>query len=171
MSFAGKLLLQRGIDTLVDGGCSPVHVVLGADHARPMAGVVAVENPEWQTGLASSLQAGLNSMPPQADAVVVALVDQPMIGPPVVERLRMAWADGAQLAVATYHGRRGNPVLLARPLWPAVSAAAHDDVGARAYIEQHPEDVVSVECGDVGDPADVDTAEDLRNLEARWYQE
>lgn len=170
VSFAGKLLVQRAIDTLAAGGCAPVHVVVGAAPVD-VPDVVVVSNEDWPSGLASSLRAGLQSLPAEADSVVVALVDQPLIGPPVVERLRAARARGAQLAVATYHGRRGNPVLLARTLWPAVVSAAHDDVGARAYIEQHPDDVVPVECGDIADPADVDTADDLRNLEARWYHE
>ena len=169
LPFAGKPLVQHGIETLRAGGCSPVHVVLGAVQAQ-LPDVVVVDNPDWSSGLASSLRAGLASLPEDARAVVVALVDQPLIGPAVVQRLIDAREAGAQIAIATYNGRRGNPVLLPRELWPDVAATAHGDVGARTYLQQHPEQVTAVECADIADPADIDTSADLTRLEVNWYQ-
>lgn len=170
--FAGEPLAARGAGMLADAGCEPVLVVLGAaaDEVRAevdLSRAVLVGNPGWSSGLASSLRAGLAGLPPEADAVVVALADQPLVGAPVVRKLRAAFDGGAQLAVAGYHGRRGNPVLLARAHWPGVAEAAHDDVGARAYLRQHADDVVLVDCTGIGDPADIDTPEDLAALQAR----
>lgn len=172
VQFDGKPLVERGIETLGAGGCSPVHVVLGAASAdvvqhADLAGAVVVQNDGWPSGLASSLRAGIESLPVDVDAVVVALVDQPLVGAPVIRRLRAAHEGGAQLAVAGYHGQRGNPVLLARGHWAAVAEAAHDDVGARAYLQRRAADVVLVDCTDVGDPSDIDTPDDLAALEAR----
>ena len=68
--------------------------------------------------------------------------------------------------VAAYDGRPRNPVLLARAVWADVAAAVEGDEGARAWLRQRapgdPNGVVLVECGDLGDPADLDTPEDLR---------
>lgn len=172
VSFAGSPLVTRGAGMLADGGCEPVLVVLGAaaDEVLATADVTqarAIRNDDWASGLASSLRVGLAALPSEADAVVVALADQPLVGAPVIRALRAAFDGGAQLAVATYDGRRGNPVVLARAHWDGVARAARGDVGARDYLRQHAADVVQVDCTALGDPSDVDTPEDLAALEAR----
>jgi nicotine blue oxidoreductase len=100
-------------------------------------------------------------MPDPPDAAVVGLVDQPGIGPEVVRRLIGAYEAGARIAVATYGGRQRNPVLFARATWSEVAASATGDRGARDYLAAHVDDVTEVECGDVADPADLDTADDV----------
>jgi len=97
-------------------------------------------------------------------AVAVGLADQPLVGADAYRRLADAYQGGATLAVATYRGKRGNPVLLARSLW-AEARRLDGDVGARALMDDH--DVVEVDCTDTGDPNDVDTLDDLREAERR----
>ena len=97
--------------------------------------------------------------------MVIALVDQPFIGPKVVERLIRAARDGASVAVATYGGARRNPVLIAREHFEEVAGLATGDTGARPFLRAHPELVVAVPCDDVGDPADIDTPADLSALQ------
>jgi CTP:molybdopterin cytidylyltransferase MocA len=78
-----------------------------------------------------------------------------------VQRVREALADKTSLAVATYDGRWGHPVGLgARHVQPA-AAAARGDEGARSYLRAHADVVHEVECGDVGDPGDLDLPGDL----------
>lgn len=169
VELAGTTLAARGVDMLTQAGCMPVHVVTGAADVD-LPGVTLVSNPDWRTGMASSLRVGLASLPddPDApDAVVLALVDQPLITPGVVRRLIDVYRDGARAVVATYDGKPRNPVLLRNDLWADAAAAAHDDVGARAYLREHPDVVTEVECGDIADPADIDTAADLAALERR----
>lgn len=166
VELGGTSLVARGVEMLSHAGCAPVHVVTGAADVE-LPGVTLVANPDWRTGMASSLRAGLASLPDAVDAVVLALVDQPLIGPDAVRRLVTAYRDGALAVVATYDGRQRNPVLLRRELWADAADTAHDDVGARAYLRAHPELVTEVECGDIADPADIDTAADLAALERR----
>lgn len=161
-----RLLVDRGVEVLAAGGCAPVYVVLGAERRRvareaALADAVVVDNDDWADGMASSLRAGLAALPAEVRAVVVALVDQPLVSAVAVGRLVAAAQRGAVIAVATYDGARRNPVLLHRDVWAAVSDAAHGDVGARAYYAGHPELVTDVECGDVAAAADVDTEDDL----------
>ncbi|MQA95794.1 MAG: NTP transferase domain-containing protein [Streptosporangiales bacterium] len=164
VTFGGESLLDRGLRLLREGGCRPVVVVTGAADVQPL-GAVVVHNPDWRTGMGSSLRTGLAALPPESRAVVVGLVDQPLVGAEAVRRLARAWEDGAEVAVATYGGRRRNPVLLAREHWPAVAELAEGDVGARAFLQAHPELVTEVPADGTGSPDDVDTPEDLARIE------
>jgi CTP:molybdopterin cytidylyltransferase MocA len=65
------------------------------------------------------------------------------------------------VAVATYDGARGNPVLLSRSVWDEVAALAEGDVGARPFLQANPSLVTAVDCTGTGRPADVDTPSDL----------
>jgi nicotine blue oxidoreductase len=152
---------------LVGAGCEPVVAVLGAAASDVRAQVdlpQSVVNPHWASGMGSSLRCGLAALPDTAPAVVVTLADQPLVGAPAVTRLVCAWQAGAVAAVATYAGRPRNPVLLDRGVWPAVSAAAVGDSGARPWLRAHPELVTEVPCDDTGSAYDIDTPQDLLDL-------
>jgi len=163
VEVAGTRLVDRGIALLRGGGTAPVVVVTGAVDV-PLLGVITVHNPDWRSGMGSSLAAGLGAVPDSCAAAVIALVDQPLIGPGVVRRLVAAYLNGAVIAVASYGGKLRNPVLLARDEWAGVLALATGDVGARPYLHAHPNRVTAVECGDIGRPDDVDTPEDLARV-------
>ncbi|MEV5890993.1 nucleotidyltransferase family protein [Nonomuraea fuscirosea] len=160
VEFGGERLVERGVRLLDEGGCRPVVVVLGAATVQ-VRGAVTVRNPDWASGMGSSLRLGLAALPEEAESVVVALVDQPLIGPGAVRALI---GSGAGLAVATYGGRRRNPVLIAREHFAEVSALAVGDVGARPFMKARPELVTEVACDEHGDPADIDSPQDLDRL-------
>jgi nicotine blue oxidoreductase len=165
VELGGRRLVDRGADLLRDGGTAPVVVVTGAVPVTA-PDVILVPNPDWRTGMGSSLAAGLRALPRECAAAVIALVDQPLIGAGVVRRLVAAHQAGAELVVAGYHGRPRNPVLLARRHWAGVIAAADGDTGARPYLRANPGLVTLVECADIGAPDDVDTPEDLARVGA-----
>lgn len=164
VEVAGQVLAARGIALLRHGGTDPVVVVTGAVPVD-LPGVIMVHNPDWRTGMGSSFRAGLAALPGTSDAVVVALADQPLIGPVAVQRLIGAFLAGATVAVASYAGQPRNPVLIARTHWTDAAAAAAGDAGARPFLRAHPELVTLIECGDTGRPDDLDTEEDLRQIE------
>jgi GTP:adenosylcobinamide-phosphate guanylyltransferase len=103
VDIGGQPLVTRGITLLRDGGAAPVIVVTGAA-AIDLTGVVTVHNPHWQTGMGSSLAVGLATAPDECAAVVVALVDQPLVGAAAVRRLIAAFHDGASVAVGAAGG-------------------------------------------------------------------
>jgi nicotine blue oxidoreductase len=156
----GERLVDRAVRTLRAGGCADITVVLGAAEVE-VPGATVVHNPDWATGMGSSLRVGLAALPDDAGAVVISLVDQPQIGPDVVARLIAAHVAGAAVAVATYAGKRRNPALFARSTWADAAATAVGDQGARGYFSAHPETVTAVPCDDLGDPVDIDTPADL----------
>ncbi|WP_431893257.1 nucleotidyltransferase family protein [Nonomuraea sp. bgisy101] len=158
VEYEGERLVDRGVRLLHEGGCHPVIVVLGAATVQ-VRGAVVVRNPDWRSGMGSSLRVGLDALPSDASGVVIALVDQPFVEPAAVRALI---GSGAEVAVATYGGRRRNPVLVSVEHVARVAELAVGDVGARAFMRAHPELVTEVEVP--GDPRDIDTPEDLAAL-------
>jgi CTP:molybdopterin cytidylyltransferase MocA len=172
--FGGELLVERACRLLAEGGCDPVLAVLGAGSDRVRATATlprAVDNPDWATGMGSSVRAGLAAIPPGVDAAVIALADEPLVGPEAVRRLVAAWRAelpaGMHAVVATYAGQQRNPVLLTRTIFAEVSAAAVGDRGARVWLRSHPAAVIGVPCDDTGDVLDIDTPDDLAEALAR----
>lgn len=140
---------------------------LGIAGNDPMRGadddtdVEVVHNSAWADGQMTSVHAGITSAARDgADAVVVGLADQPGIEPGAWQAIANAIANGARIAVATYDGRRANPVGLHREVWDLLRTTG--DEGARSLIRLRPDLVVEVPC--VGSPNDIDTVEDL----SRW---
>jgi CTP:molybdopterin cytidylyltransferase MocA len=161
----GEPLLMRALRTLADSGCAPVRVVLGAqaDDARALLPdpSIAVYAEDWATGMGASLRAGLQAVRElAADAVLVHLVDLPWVGPDVLSRIREAAAPDV-VARASYQGVPGHPVLLGRWWWTEVGDTAQGDRGARDWLATR-EDLLLIECGDLGSGRDVDAPADLR---------
>jgi CTP:molybdopterin cytidylyltransferase MocA len=158
----GERLVDRAIRVLRQGGIIPTYVVQGAAVLTDLSGAEVVDNPDWPSGMGSSLRAGISALPAAVQAVVVVPVDQPGLTAAALGRvLAAAQGDRQQaLVVATYAGRRGHPVLLGRRHWAGVAGAAVGDTGARAYLATRP-DVVEVECADVASGVDVDEPADL----------
>ncbi|MGW4986378.1 nucleotidyltransferase family protein [Streptomyces mirabilis] len=171
LEHRGRPLVEYAVGVLRAAGCTRVHVVLGAraDAVRERArldGCVLVDNPEWENGMGSSLRAGLGSLAGTGvRAALVSLVDQPGIGPRAVARVLAAHQDDTSLVSATYDGVRGHPVLFGAAHWAGVAASATGDRGARAYLKEHEAAITLVECGDVAEPYDIDTEDDLGHLE------
>ena len=171
--FGRRSLIGHAVAAASASGLRPVVVVVGyrGDEVAGSAGTLAeiVENPDWEEGMATSLRAALAAvMPdPNVSAVAVALADQPRVGAESYRRLVAAHREGAGLAVATYDGERGHPVLIGREHWTEAMKLEGDE-GARSLLERYP--VVGVPCDGTGDAVDVDTPDDLAALESNSKQ-
>ncbi|GLW32714.1 nucleotidyltransferase family protein [Actinoplanes regularis] len=162
--YRSGILVQHVAGTLHRAGCARTVVVLGARAEEVLAQAPdlpeTVLNPDWPTGMGSSLRAGLAALTPDSslDAAVVLLVDMPGVSPEAVRRIT-AHAGADALVMGGYQGRRGHPVLLGRDHWAGVAASATGDRGARDYLRAH--EVLVVDVGDVADGADLDHPGDL----------
>lgn len=117
-----------------------------------------IHNPLWQSGLASSLQCGIDvARDLGAQAVVVGLADQPAV---LATAWRQVAASTSPLAVATYDGVRGNPVRLHAELWQLLPETGDD--GARLLFRSHRDLIEEIPCP--GSAQDVDTVSDLENI-------
>jgi molybdenum cofactor cytidylyltransferase len=155
--FRGRPLVFWAVEHALAVQLEATFVVTGA---ADLSGVLPqratlVENPHWRDGLATSLQAAVGAARSAGfEALVVGLGDQPLISP---DAWHSVASTDAAIAVATYEGRRRNPVKLARAVWDNLPVTG--DEGARALMRAHPELIVEVPCH--GDPLDIDTRTDL----------
>lgn len=164
-TLRGQSLLSHAVKSVIEAGFRHIFLVWGA--IEPLSdvtshpGVTLVHNPEWRTGQASSLQAGINAARRVgATSIVVGLGDQPFIQP--ADWVAVA-SSGSLIAQALYEhadGQKtpGNPVRLAAEVWPLLPTDG--DLGARNLISSRPELVEQVLC--TGSPFDIDTIEDLK---------
>jgi molybdenum cofactor cytidylyltransferase len=174
LELGGRPLVSWALDAALASGLRPAVLVVGHQGAKVgrvvPQGVTVVRARGWRSGIALSLRAALEALEgwAQVGAVCVGLADQPRIGAEAYRRLAAAYDDGASLAVATYGGVRANPVLLGRSLWPEARKLTGDE-GGRALMGTH--SVVEVPCDGTGDPADVNTLDDLHEMQETWHQE
>jgi CTP:molybdopterin cytidylyltransferase MocA len=149
---------------VVTGAVDLDEIVTAATEAaagEPVPAVSIVRHSWWADGQASTLQVGVAEAERRgARAVVVGLADQPFVDP---EAWRRVAAGTAPIAVATYEGRRRNPVRLDRSVWPLLPTSG--DEGARSVLRVRPELVEEIPCP--GSPADIDTLEDLASWQNR----
>jgi molybdenum cofactor cytidylyltransferase len=161
---------RRSIAAASEAAVGPVVVVTGRLTRSDLDlgpglddGVVeTAHNADWASGQMTSVRVGLDIADRNGSAVaVIGLADQPGIEPSAWRAVADAAAVGTSpITVATYGGRRGNPVALHRSVWDLLPTGG--DEGARSLMRLHPELVGEVPCS--GSPTDIDTAEDLR----RW---
>lgn len=171
----GKLLASWGAGVLVEGAlatafAAPVRsvtVVIGADAEAVAAAarsfdprVLIVHAADYAEGMGASLRAGIASLPPDAEGVFVFLGDMPRVPTAVLRKMADAVAAGAGAAAPVYRGRRGNPVLLGRALFPELLALT-GDAGARGVLQGLGDGLALVESPDDGVLFDVDTRGDL----------
>jgi CTP:molybdopterin cytidylyltransferase MocA len=171
--LGGRALMDLAIESCVRAGLDPVVVVLGAwwPTSMPAAGrqdgdradIRLVDNPDWVTGMASSVRAGLAALQddPDVDAAVLTLVDTPSVGDAHLRRIASALQEGAAAAAATYDGTMRTPAGLTREVWAGVARSVAGDQGARTWLRSHPDLVTAVECADLGSWTDIDTPGDL----------
>lgn len=163
-TFDGVPLVRRSAAMLVESAVASTVAVLG-HQAGAVRGALAglplriVDNPDFADGLAGSLRAGIAALPREASGVLVALADMPNIRPADIDRLVAAFRreSGSAIVRATHAGKRGNPVILPRALFPAVRSL-DGDTGARHLVETSGLPVIDVELGEAAS-LDVDTPE------------
>lgn len=159
-TFEGVPLVRRSVETALAAKADCVVVVTGyraEDIESALTGleVGIVHNPDFATGMSSSLRAGLAAVRDGADGLLVLLADMPGVRPEHLDTMIEAFRRerGGAIIRAVSGGKRGNPVILPASTFDAVSKLT-GDIGARPVIERSGLAVVDI---DIGDAAHVDT--------------
>ncbi|HWF88254.1 MAG TPA: nucleotidyltransferase family protein [Pyrinomonadaceae bacterium] len=143
-----------------------VVVVLGraADEVRAQVDFGAarvVENPVFGEGCSSSYRAGIGAINPESSAIMIILGDRPQVTPEIIDGLGAEWHD-APIALCSYQGRKGHPMIFARSLFSEL-VDLHGDKAAWKLVDANAPLVQEVEF-DIPYPDDINTPEDFARL-------
>jgi molybdenum cofactor cytidylyltransferase len=159
----GKPMTAHVIDAVITSGVSPIIVVTGheperLEEALADRDVRFIHNPNYASGLSTSLRTGLSLLDTDVDGAVVCLGDMPSVSADHINRLVDAFdpASGHAIIVPTFKGKRGNPVLWHRRFFAQMSDVS-GDVGARHLIGDNEDCLLEVAMDDDAILADLDT--------------
>jgi molybdenum cofactor cytidylyltransferase len=172
LRLEGEPMLERVLEAFRRAEVDRVVVVLGADVAEVKKKVrfrneKVVINTGYKNGMSSSLKLGLSEVEKEAEAVIIALGDQPYVSPETINLLVDAHRmSKAPVVVPVYRGARGNPVLFDRSVFSQIKEI-QGDVGAKSVVARNEKRVLKVEVDDSGVVVDIDTPSDYAKATSR----
>jgi molybdenum cofactor cytidylyltransferase len=169
LPFRGTTMLGWVVDQAQRASAlDEVVVVLGraADEIREQVDFGAarvVENPVFGEGCSSSYRAGIAALNHASDAIMIILGDRPNVSPEIINQLAEAWREhDAPIALCSYQGRKGHPMIFAQSLFPQL-VELHGDKAAWKLVDANAAAVREVHF-DLAFPDDINTAEDFERL-------
>lgn len=167
LPFGGKTVIAHIVDQLLASIVDKVYVVTGHQAERIREGlssrpVSIVNNPDYESGMLSSVRCGLRALPEQCKGVLVAIGDQPSITLKLVDRMIQSFiATGKRILVPCYDGKRGHPILFSQ-LYRQEILTHYDDVGLRGLLHAHPDEVFELIVSNSSVLSDMDYPQDYQ---------
>jgi molybdenum cofactor cytidylyltransferase len=167
LDWQGETFVRRAARQALEAGLAPLVVVTGAHRKAVEAALAGLPvqleyNPDWESGQGSSVALGTRSLPTHTGAVIFLVVDQPLVGPPLLRSLiDLHRTTLAPIVAPLVDDQRANPVLFDRSTFPDL-AALQGDAGGRVLFSQHR--AVWLPWHDRGPLLDVDTDQDYLHL-------
>lgn len=164
LQIQGKTFLEHLVATLRNAGLHEISVVLGHDSDKiiaqhPKLDVRFIINENYQKGQLSSIQAAIKSVPKDCDAIMICPIDRPLISTELIKKLIEAYSKSKPpIIIPIFDAKRGHPVIFSSSLFPEVLRAPHD-VGARAVVWAHHNEVVEVQTEEEGILLNIDNPE------------
>ena len=126
--------------------------------------VKVVINRNYKEGMITSIQQGLINLNDKVEAFFIVLADQPAVGPEIFDRLIIEFRRGTpqkSIILPTFRGRRGHPALF-RAKYQKEALRIEGDVGFRQVLQEHPEEILTVEMDTDSILQDIDTPDDYQ---------
>lgn len=169
LPFGSSTILEQTIDNLLHSKIDELIVVLGYRAQELMEKLASTPvkiaiNPAYEQGMSTSIVTGLSLVDDKAQAVMLALGDQPFISSRVIDKLiDEFFSHNKGIALPTYRGNRGHPVIFAIK-YKGELLSLKGDIGGREIIKKHPDDVVEVAVDFESINVDIDTLTDYYHL-------
>lgn len=160
--FGQSTILEQAIDNLLNSAVSETIVVLGHRAVEVLKAIAAKPvkiaiNTNYQQGMSTSIITGLNLIDSRAQAVIIALGDQPFVDSQTINSIMETFtANHKGIAIPVYQGRRGHPVIFDIK-YKSELLRLKGDIGGREIIDRHPDDVLEVTVNCEGVLIDIDT--------------
>ena len=168
LPFGKQTVIEACIEYLTAGGVETIVVVVGhnADQVRARlkdASVLFALNPDPSSEMAESIRRGVEALPSNTQATLIALVDHPAVPPDVVKTLIGEWRQGAQLIIPTWQDRGGHPVLVDL-CWRDELKQLDPKVGLKSFLQKHAGAVRRTPVASEYIARDMDTWDDYAHL-------
>lgn len=169
LELRNKSFVEHCVDNLLASRVGEVIVVTGhreSEVCRAIGDrrVRFAHNPEYQSGMASSIIRGVEAVSQNARACVLALVDQPWIDASVINRIIETYEKAQTLLVVpTYEGKNGHPILLDISLKEEI-LRMDPARGLRQVVGAHLREIAHVGAADRGVLEDCDLPEDYERI-------
>ena len=161
-------VLRNTVNNLLSSSVDEIIVVLGAN-ARETKRVIAgkavkiIINPDYRQGMSTSLISGLKHVSHQAQRVMVALSDQPLIDSKTYNKLiQKSLGSDSGIVVPTYKSRRGNPIIF-NTRYKEELLQLKGDIGGRELLDRHPDDILEVAVDCEGIYINLNTMDDYKS--------
>ena len=167
LPFGGKTVITHIVDQLLVSNAGEIHVVVGhrAESIREelsSRNVSIVSNPDYKSGMLSSVRCGLKSLPEKCRAVMVVLGDQPTITAELIDQMVQSFeAIEKTILVPLYNDKRGHPIIFSKHYCDEI-LTQFDDVGLRGLLHAHPGEVSELKVSTSAVLCDMDCPEDYR---------
>jgi len=161
-------LVEQTIGNFLNSKVSEIIVVLGyrAEEVKRNIAAKPVKiamNPNYKQGMSTSIMAGLNSADSGANAIMLALADQPFIDAQTINRLVEAFDTREKgIVIPVYEGRRGHPIIFDIK-YKKELLKLRGDIGGREVIKRYSNDVLEVAVNCPGIYRDIDTESNYRH--------
>jgi molybdenum cofactor cytidylyltransferase len=168
LPFAGKTVITHIVDQLLASVIDKVYVVVGHEPnriAKELSGrpVTIVTNPDYESGMLSSVRVGFEALPADCETVLVALGDQPSLASEMVDNMvRSFIKSGKGILMPLYNGKRGHPIIVARHYQQEI-LTHYDEIGLRGLLYAHPDDIFELKVSTSSVLQDMDYPEDYRH--------
>jgi molybdenum cofactor cytidylyltransferase len=165
LPFGEKTIIETVVGNAVQSKANGVLLVLGSDAERIAQKVKdlpvkASVNPNFRQGMLSSIQWGFEHLPEDTRAALVMLGDQPFIPGSVISKIIDAYNQTERgIVIPVYNKKRGHPILVDMKYRDEVEQL-DPDIGLRALVHNHTEDILEVQVDTPGILRDIDTVED-----------
>jgi len=167
LPFGRRTIIETVAESVVSSEVDGTLVVVGAERKEIEErikdyGVKSVLNPDFQSGMLSSVKCGFRSVPEGARAVLVVLGDQPGISRGIINQLIEAYKKaGKGIVLPVYEKERGHPVIIDMKYKEEVENLS-PDIGLRGTVYSHPEDILEVEVDTSSILKDIDNESDYK---------
>ena len=167
LPFGGKTVISHIVDQLLASTVGEVHAVVGHQAERISAelsgrAVSIVNNPNYTSGMLSSVRCGLQNLPEKCRAVMVVLGDQPSVTTELIDQMLQSFAATEKnILVPLYKGKRGHPILFSS-LYLDEILTKYGDVGLRGLLHGHSDDIFELAVSTASVLCDMDCPDDYR---------
>ena len=168
IEIGGLPLVRKAAMSALEAGALPVVVLLGAENNQILPALEGLDNvrvalnSRWQSGMASSVAAGLSALSEdeEVDGAMLVLADQPFVDAHTLKSLVDVFGE-SRIVASSYSNTVGVPAIIGREFFPELMEL-QGDRGAGPWLRARAGEVASVPLP--VSPLDIDTRDDVELL-------